>query len=81
VLIPLPLDWLFDEKSFPEKYHNGAFILQHGSWNRLSISGYKVLFVPFKEGKPGDFLTGFISNQEKAEDFGTPCQDNRSIKR
>ena len=48
---------------FPEKYRNGAFVAQHGSWNRSVLSGYKVVFVPFKNGKPAgdpeDFLTGF----------------------
>lgn len=61
---------------FPEKYQGGAFIGQHGSWNRSKISGYKVAFVPFKNGKPvgkpEDFLTGFIANQEKAEVYGRP---------
>ncbi|MBD3583574.1 PQQ-dependent sugar dehydrogenase [Flavobacterium selenitireducens] len=49
---------------FPAKYKNGAFIAQHGSWNREPLSGYKVVFVPFSNGKPSgkmeDFLTGFI---------------------
>jgi len=61
---------------FPEKYQGGAFIGQHGSWNRSKISGYRVAFVPFKNGKPTgkpeDFLTGFIANQEKAEVYGRP---------
>ena len=61
---------------FPEKYQGGAFIGQHGSWNRSKISGYKVAFVPFENGKPigkpEDFLTGFIANQEKAEVYGRP---------
>ena len=50
--------------SFPAKYLNGAFVTQHGSWNRSVLSGYKVVFIPFKNGKPAgpmeDFLTGFI---------------------
>ena len=53
---------------FPEKYHNGAFIGQHGSWNRSQLSGYKVVFVPFRDGKPGkpeDFLTGFLAGNNK----------------
>ena len=61
---------------FPSKYHNGAFITQHGSWNRSVLSGYKVIFVPFKEGrpsgKPEDFLTGFINNLSKSEVYGRP---------
>ena len=61
---------------FPEKYSNGAFIGQHGSWNRSELSGYKVAFVPFKDGKPSgplqDFLTGFVANVEKGEVYGRP---------
>lgn len=66
----------YDKKVFPAKYQNGAFVGQHGSWNREKISGYKVVFVPFANGKPSgkaeDFLTGFISNDEKAEVYGRP---------
>ena len=61
---------------FPAKYQGGAFIGQHGSWNRSAISGYKVAFVPFKDGKPSgkleDFLTGFIADTDKAEVYGRP---------
>jgi len=63
-------------KSFPDKYKNGAFIAQHGSWNRDPISGYKVVFVPFKDGKPSgkaeDFLTGFVVDADKNEVRGRP---------
>ena len=41
----------YTNKHFP-KYHNGAFVGQHGSWNRSVLSGYKVMFVPFANGKP-----------------------------
>lgn len=55
---------------FPAKYRNGAFIGQHGSWNRKPRSGYKVIFVPFTGGKPSgppeDILTGFLSPQGDA---------------
>ncbi|HMI01094.1 MAG TPA: sorbosone dehydrogenase family protein [Pedobacter sp.] len=61
---------------FPEEYRSGAFIGQHGSWNRSALAGYKVAFVPFKNGKPSgvpeDFLTGFIANEEKGEVYGRP---------
>ncbi len=61
---------------FPKAYTGGAFIGQHGSWNRSAIVGYKVVYVPFANGKPTgkpqDFLTGFIANQEKAEVYGRP---------
>ncbi len=67
---------VYDRKEFPEKYRNGAFIGQHGSWNRSVLSGYKVAFVPFKDGKPSgppeDFLTGFISDIKKNEVHGRP---------
>ncbi|MDB5651190.1 MAG: sorbosone dehydrogenase family protein, partial [Hyphomicrobiales bacterium] len=50
---------------FPSKYRNGAFVGQHGSWNRKPHSGYKVIFVPFQNGRPAgapeDVLTGFLS--------------------
>ena len=63
-------------KSFPEKYRNGAFIAQHGSWNRKPISGYKVLFVPFKNGRPAgapeDFLTGFVKDLDSKKVHGRP---------
>lgn len=66
----------YTKDKFPAKYKNGAFVGQHGSWNRSKISGYKVLFVPFKDGKPSgkpeDFLTGFISDNDKAEVYGRP---------
>lgn len=61
-------------QSFPTSYQDGAFIGQHGSWNRKPFNGYKVIFVPFAEGKPvgppQDFLTGFLT--EKGEALGRP---------
>lgn len=66
----------YTKKSFPLKYQNGVFIAQHGSWNRSVLSGYRIVFIPFKDGKPAgvpeDFLTGFISNLEKSEVHGRP---------
>ncbi|MDY0987317.1 sorbosone dehydrogenase family protein [Flavobacterium sp. CFBP9031] len=66
----------YTKDKFPAKYKNGVFVGQHGSWNRSKISGYKLLFVPFKDGKPSgkpeDFLTGFISDANKAEVYGRP---------
>ena len=51
-------------------FTEGAFIGQHGSWNRKPHSGYKVIFVPFADGKPTgmpvDVLTGFLNADEKA---------------
>ena len=55
----------------PEPYRNGAFIGEHGSWNRIPFSGYKVVFVPFAGGQPSgqpvDVLTGFLSAQGEAQ--------------
>jgi glucose/arabinose dehydrogenase len=62
--------------AFPEKYRNGAFIAQHGSWNRSTLSGYKVIFVPFANGKPSgapeDFLTGFVKDLDHEKVRGRP---------
>ena len=55
----------------PRKYDGGAFIGQHGSWNRKPASGYKVIFVPFADGKPvgmpEDVLTGFLNKDGEAQ--------------
>jgi glucose/arabinose dehydrogenase len=51
--------------SFPRDYHLDAFAAQHGSWNRARRTGYKLIRVPVKGGKPTgeyeDFLTGFVN--------------------
>ncbi len=66
----------FNQRSvgWPTEFTNGAFIAQHGSWNRNPPSGYKVVFVPFESGKPNgemrDVLTGFLSSNGDA--FGRP---------
>ncbi|MEJ7560308.1 MAG: sorbosone dehydrogenase family protein [Pedobacter sp.] len=63
-------------KKFPAPYNSGAFIGQHGSWNRSELSGYKVAFVPVSNGKASgklqNFLTGFIADSEKGEVYGRP---------
>ncbi|ARN76810.1 L-sorbosone dehydrogenase [Nonlabens spongiae] len=64
-----------DASQFPEKYRNGAFIGQHGSWNRAPFSGYKVVFIPFENGKPQpvqDFMTGFIASEDEGTVHGRP---------
>jgi glucose/arabinose dehydrogenase len=62
--------------ALPEAWREGAFVAQHGSWNRTTIAGYKVVFQPFKDGKPSgeilDFLTGFVVNPQTAEVYGRP---------
>ena len=54
----------------PARYAGGAFVGQHGSWNRNPRSGYKVIFVPFAGGRPAgpaeDVLTGFLDAAGKA---------------
>jgi glucose/arabinose dehydrogenase len=52
---------------FPARYRNGAFVGLHGSWNRSKAHGYKVVFVPFQNGKPSgppeDFLSGWLIDE------------------
>ena len=60
--------------TLPKTFADGMFIGQHGSWNRNPLSGYKVIFVPFLNGKPSglpiDVLTGFVS--QKGDAYGRP---------
>jgi hypothetical protein len=64
----------YEAEALPDRYRGGAFIGQHGSWNRKPLSGYKVVFVPFAGGRPAgppeDVLTGFLSPDGKA--YGRP---------
>jgi glucose/arabinose dehydrogenase len=64
----------YEADALPVRYVGGAFIGQHGSWNRKPRSGYKVIFVPFADGRPAgppeDVLTGFLSADGKA--YGRP---------
>ncbi|HYJ41775.1 MAG TPA: sorbosone dehydrogenase family protein [Steroidobacteraceae bacterium] len=63
-----------DGKGMPKHLSNGMFIGEHGSWNRKPPAGYKVVFVPFVNGKPSgmplDVLTGFVSKDGVA--WGRP---------
>jgi glucose/arabinose dehydrogenase len=70
-----PLGMVFSEgHALPANLQSGVFVGEHGSWNRKPHSGYKVVFVPFKDGKPQglpvDVLTGFLSPNGKA--YGRP---------
>ncbi|MFN3465731.1 MAG: sorbosone dehydrogenase family protein, partial [Terricaulis sp.] len=51
--------------------HCGAFIGQHGSWNRSELVGYRVAYVPFVNGQPSgeveDFLSGFLNSENQAQ--------------
>ena len=59
-----------DKRGMPPGFASGAFIGEHGSWNRRPHSGYKVVFVPFAGGRPVgqpvDVLTGFLTKDGKA---------------
>jgi glucose/arabinose dehydrogenase len=66
----LGLCWSGDTK-LPGRFTHGMFIGQHGSWNRKTRSGYKVIFVKFADGKPVgmplDVLTGFLDERGHAQ--------------
>jgi len=57
--------------SLPSRFQNGLIVTQHGSWNRIPRSGYRVVFVPFANGKPSGqpqvLLTGFLDKDENAQ--------------
>jgi len=63
-------------KQFPARYRHGAFIAEHGSWNRSIHSGYAVVFVPFHNGQPSgvpvNFLSGFDPNPHEKAVEGRP---------
>jgi glucose/arabinose dehydrogenase len=56
--------------SLPDRFRDGMFVGQHGSWNRKPRSGYKVIFVPFTNGRPSgaalDVLSGFVGDHGNA---------------
>ena len=60
----------YQGKLLPQRYSGGAFIGEHGSWNRKPRSGYKVVFVAFADGRPAgnpeDVLTGFVDAEGNA---------------
>jgi glucose/arabinose dehydrogenase len=72
------IDWKFyTAKQFPAKYHGGAFLALHGSWNRSKRVGQSLVFVPFKDGKPTvtepeEFLTGWMLSPDSREVWGRP---------
>ena len=72
-----PLQFSFYEKrQFPSDYWQGAFIAEHGSWNRRVRTGYQVVFVPFQNGSPVDkpvsFFSGLVPNPTGKEVYGRP---------
>ena len=72
-----PLQFAFyTAKQFPESYWGGAFVAQHGSWNRATRSGYQIAFVAFKNGKPSadpvPFMTGLVPDPGGPDVLGRP---------
>lgn len=72
-----PLQFAFyTGKQFPESYWGGAFIAEHGSWNRATRAGYQVAFVAFNEGRPSadpvPFMTGLIPKPKGHHVYGRP---------
>jgi hypothetical protein len=64
----------YDGSNFPVEYHGDAFAAEHGSWNRSKRTGYKVIRIRLKDGKPTgeyeDFVTGFVVNDKEV--WGRP---------
>jgi glucose/arabinose dehydrogenase len=64
----------YDADAFPADYKGSAFVTLHGSWNRAQRTGYKVVRLPFENGKPTgeyeDFMTGFVTSD--TEVWGRP---------
>ena len=70
-----PLQFVFyDGRQFPTTYWHGAFVAEHGSWNRRIRSGYQVVFIPFRDGlpagEPTPFFFGFVPNPAGKEVYG-----------
>src|SRR5258705_2152543 len=61
---------MYTSTDLPANYRGGAFVGEHGSWNRTPLNGYKVVFVPFSGGKPSgpaqDVVTGFLDANNHA---------------
>jgi glucose/arabinose dehydrogenase len=70
-----PLQFAFyQQQQFPSAYWHGAFVAEHGSWNRRVRSGYQVVFVPFHNGlpagEPKPFFSGFVPDAARKEVYG-----------
>jgi len=67
--------WFSENNALPEKYHNGAFVSEHGSWDRSPLSGYRVIHIAFRQGRPVGLpepvVTGFHSDDEE-QLYGAP---------
>ena len=72
-----PLQFVFYEgQQFPSTYRHGAFVAEHGSWNRHIRSGYQIVFIPFKFGSPAaeatTFFSGFVADPAGKDVYGRP---------
>jgi glucose/arabinose dehydrogenase len=72
-----PLEFTFySGKQFPPSYYGGAFVAEHGSWNRASRAGYQIVFVAFKDGQPSadpvPFMTGLVPDPKGDLVYGRP---------
>ena len=73
-----PIQFAFySGKQFPESYRGGAFVAEHGSWNRSTRAGYRIAFVAFKDGKPSadpvPFMNGLVPDPTKPGVYGRPA--------
>ena len=61
---------MYTGTGLPANYRGGAFVGEHGSWDRTPLNGYKVVFVPFSGGQPSgpaqDVVTGFLDANDHA---------------
>jgi glucose/arabinose dehydrogenase len=66
----------YSGRQFPASYFGGAFVAEHGSWNRASRAGYQLAFVAFKEGQPSadpvPFMTGLVPDPNGDLVYGRP---------
>jgi glucose/arabinose dehydrogenase len=66
----------YDGAMFPREYRGSAFVALHGSWNRSKRTGYKVIRIPFVNGKPSggydDFVAGWMTDENSREVWGRP---------
>ncbi|ARS34511.1 T9SS type A sorting domain-containing protein [Pontibacter actiniarum] len=70
-----PLGLLFTQGTpMPEPYRNGALVALHGSWNRSKATGYKIIYFPWQNGKPGDYidLVGGFLNSDSTQSYARP---------
>ena len=72
---PLQISF-YSGKQFPASYFGGAFVAEHGSWNRASRAGYQITFVAFKDGQPSadpvPFMTGLVPDPKSDLVYGRP---------